>query len=440
MNLSKQYTICKPAELQGLGLFTSEPVTVRFHPAPANSGIVFIRTDQGRPVRIAARPENITKRLRRTALRNGTVAVETVEHCLAAIAGMGIDNIEVEISGPELPGGDGSCSVFIAALQQAGIEEQDATRQIFKITEPVTVSEGNAMLAALPAETEGLTILYDLDYSKLGVIGRQVHAMTLTRDEFLEEIAPARTFVLEAEVEQMRAGGYGRHLTFKDILVLGPDGPLDNAYRFVNEPVRHKIVDLIGDLAILGRRISGRLVCYKSGHTLNQALVKRLDAMVRTMEMNRRIVSRPVLDIRQIQRILPHRYPFLLVDRVIELDGDRHAVGIKNVTVNEPFFQGHYPAQPIMPGVLIVEALAQLSGLLLSQKLEHTGKLPMLLSMDKVKLRRPVIPGDQLILQAHTVRVKERTGHVRCQAKVGDQVAAEATIKFMLVDTYGAGA
>lgn len=437
MNLNKQYTISKEAELEGRGLFTSEPAMLRFHPAPANSGIVFVRTDQGQPVRIPARPENITKRLRRTSLRNGTVAVETVEHCLASLAGMGVDNVEVEISGPELPGTDGSCLPFVQALQQAELVEQDVPKPTHQITEAVTVSEGNAMLAALPSESDALSVLYDLDYSQLGVIGRQVYAITLTPEEFAREIAPARTFVLEDEVEKMRAGGYGRHLTHKDILVLGTDGPIKNEYRFPDEPVRHKIQDLIGDLAILGRRIRGRIVCYKSGHSLNQMLVKRLATKVKMMELDRRITAKPVLDIRQIQRILPHRYPFLMVDKVIELDGERRAVGIKNVTANEPFFQGHFASQPIMPGVMIVEALAQLAGLLLSQKLEHTGKLPMLLSMDRVKIRRPVVPGDQLILEAHTVRVKQRTGHVRCVARVGDAVATEATIKFMLVDAYG---
>jgi UDP-3-O-[3-hydroxymyristoyl] N-acetylglucosamine deacetylase / 3-hydroxyacyl-[acyl-carrier-protein] dehydratase len=438
MNLSKQYTISKETNLEGRGLFTSEPVRVCFKPAPANSGIVFVRTDQGSPVRIPARPENITRRPRRTSLRNGTLAVETVEHCMAAISGLGIDNIEVEMVGPELPGVDGSCRPFLQALQEARPVELDVPLAVHRITEPVTVREGNAMIAALPSETPELSILYDLDYSENNPIGRQVYAINLTPEQFTTQIAPARTFLLQQEADLLRQSGYGTHLTYKDILVLGPTGaPIDNEFRFPDEPVRHKILDLIGDLAVLGRRITGRIVCYKSGHTLNQALVKKLHARIVQIELDRKIAAKPVMDIRQIQRVLPHRYPFLLVDRVVEIDADRRAVGIKNVTINEPFFQGHYPQQPIMPGVLIVEALAQLAGLLLSQKLEHTGKLAVLLSMDNVKMRRPVIPGDQLILEVYTVRVKQRTGHVRCVARVGDVLAAEATIKFMLVDADG---
>lgn len=370
-------------------------------------------------------------------MRNGTVAIETVEHCLAAIAGLDIDNVEVEISGPELPGCDGSSLPYVEALQQAEPVAQDVPRNIYKITEAITVRKGDTMLVALPSEEPELNILYDLNYSQSQAIGRQVYAISLTPELFVKQIAPSRTFLLEAEAEQLRESGYGKHLTYKDILVLGPNGPIENELRFEDEEVRHKILDLIGDLALLGQRIQGRIVCYRSGHSLNQALVKKLAARLKILELDRKLLAKPALDIRQIQRILPHRYPFLLVDKVIEIEGDRRAVGLKNVTINEPFFQGHFPSQPIMPGVLIVEALAQLSGLLLSQKLEHTGKLPVLLSMDKVKIRRPVVPGDQLILEAIAVRVKKRTGHVRCVARVGEHVAAEATIKFMLIDTYG---
>jgi len=432
--LNQQCTIDKSVELDGQGLFTSEPVKVRFKPAPPNTGVVFVRSDQGHPVRIAARPENLTRRMRRTSLRNGTVAIETVEHCLAAISGLGIDNIEVELTGPELPGMDGSCLPFVESLSQASKVTQEAPKPVYQITDAITVREGDAMLAALPGEADELSILYDLDYSQHGIIDRQVYAINFTPETFTREIAPARTFVMEQEAIKLREGGYGRHLTYKDILVLGPQGVIENELRFPDEPVRHKILDLIGDLALLGRQIRGRIVGYKSGHSLNQALVRKLAARIRLMELDRKIAAKPMMDIRQIQRIMPHRYPFLMVDKVVELDGDRRAVGIKNVTINEPYFQGHYPQQPIMPGVLIVEAMAQLSGLLLCQKLEHTGRLPVLLSIDKVKLRRPVMPGDQLILEATTVRVKQRTGHVRCAARVGDALAAEATIKFMLVD------
>jgi UDP-3-O-[3-hydroxymyristoyl] N-acetylglucosamine deacetylase / 3-hydroxyacyl-[acyl-carrier-protein] dehydratase len=217
-------------------------------------------------------------------------------------------------------------------------------------------------------------------------------------------------------------------------LVLDANGPIDTQYRFPDECVRHKVLDLIGDLYLLGCPIRGKIVAHKSGHSLNHSMVRRLTQMLHAQKRSRLALGEPVMDVRRILRLMPHRYPMLLVDRVIEMDGDRRALGIKNVTVNEPFFEGHYPGTPMMPGVLIIEALAQLSGLLLSRKLEHTGKIPVLLSLDNVKLRRPVVPGDQLILESENIRVKARTGHVRCRAYVGDQVAAEAEIKFMLVD------
>jgi UDP-3-O-[3-hydroxymyristoyl] N-acetylglucosamine deacetylase / 3-hydroxyacyl-[acyl-carrier-protein] dehydratase len=206
------------------------------------------------------------------------------------------------------------------------------------------------------------------------------------------------------------------------------------AFASPDECARHKVLDLIGDLYLVGRPIYGRLVAHKSGHHLNHMLAKRLVEQQSRETLQSMVTREAALDIRRIQRILPHRYPMLLVDRVVELEGDQRAVGIKNVTFNDIFFQGHYPGTPIMPGVLIVEALAQLGGILLSQKLEHTGKLAVLLSMDKVKMRHPVVPGDQLILEAVAVRVKSRTGHVRCKAFVQDKMAAEADIKFMLVD------
>jgi UDP-3-O-[3-hydroxymyristoyl] N-acetylglucosamine deacetylase / 3-hydroxyacyl-[acyl-carrier-protein] dehydratase len=232
----------------------------------------------------------------------------------------------------------------------------------------------------------------------------------------------------------LRTRGLGTHLQAGDVLVLDTTGPIDTEYRFSNECVRHKALDLIGDLYLLGCPIRGRIVAHKSGHSLNHTLVRRLTQMLHAEKRAQLALGDPVMDVRRILRLMPHRYPMLLVDRVIEMDGDRRALGVKNVTVNEPFFQGHYPGTPMMPGVLVVEAMAQLSGLLLSRKLEHTGKIPVLLSLDKVKLRKPVVPGDQLILESENIRVKARTGHVRCRAYVGDQVVAEAEIKFMLVD------
>jgi len=405
-----------------------------FLPAEVNTGVVFVRTDQNPPVTIPVAVEQVAPRQSRTSLEKSGVSVETAEHVLAAVSGMGIDNVRVEMSAAETPSTDGSPMDLVRALQQAGAEDQSARRQVYVIDEPVAVSEDEAMLAALPGPTDCLDILYDLDYSETPSIGRQVLAFRLGKDNFATEIAPARTFSLEEQAKSLQAQGIGTHLTPKDVLVIGADGPIDNVLRFDDEHVRHKIADLIGDLALLGRQVRGRIVAYKSGHKLNHELVRRMRDNIAARGQLKAAAGEPALDIRSIMRLLPHRYPFLMVDRILSMDGDKQIVGIKNVTINEPFFQGHYPGQPIMPGVLILEALAQISGILLSRRLEHAGKVAVLLSMDRVKMRRPVRPGDQLILEAKTLHVRPRTGHCYCRALIGQEIASEAEIKFMLVD------
>jgi UDP-3-O-[3-hydroxymyristoyl] N-acetylglucosamine deacetylase/3-hydroxyacyl-[acyl-carrier-protein] dehydratase len=431
--LSQQQTIQNEVELPGRGLFTGSPVNVRFKPAPPDSGITFVRTDQPEPIRIAARIENLTKRDRRTALRNGTVSIETVEHCLAAAGGLFIDNLEIELDNAELPSADGSSRPFVDALLEAGIVTQPSERRKLNITETIRLTDEGAELLAWPGDDDRLDIIYELDYGA-GPVGRQVFRFALDRDSFVSDLAPARTFVTDREAEKLRAAGLGAHLTYKDILVVGPEGPIENQYRYPDECVRHKILDLIGDLMLLGSQVCGRIYARKSGHNLNHELVRKLIEQRSSSRLSERLSRAPKLDISHVQRVLPHRYPMLLVDRVVEIESDRRAVGIKNVTINEPFFVGHYPRQPIMPGVLIIEAMAQLGGILLSQKLEHTGRVAVLLSLDKVKFRRPVTPGDQIVMEALAKRVKSRTGEVFCQARVQGELAAEAEIRFMLVD------
>ncbi len=433
--LLQQRTISREVSLTGPGLFSGESATLTFSPAGEDAGITFVREQDGKIANIAARIENVMKRPRRTCLRNGTLLVETVEHCMAALSGLEIDNAIVRVSGGmagEIPGGDGSSRLFVEALSEAGPVDQRATKQPLIIREPVTVTDGDASLSALPGPTDRLEIVYEFEAPK--PVGRQVFSFHVGADDFITQLAPARTFSFEAEAREAFARGIGKHLTPKDVLVIAADGPIDNAFRFPDECARHKALDILGDLYLVGRPLRGRIVGYKSGHALNHLLAKRLLEKEEKTTRQSLVHRDGALDIRKIQRILPHRYPMLLVDRVLEIHGDHKAIGIKNVTFNDIFFQGHYPGTPIMPGVLIVEALAQLGGILLSQKLEHTGKLAVLLSMDKVKMRHPVTPGDQLILEATTVRVKSRTGHVRCKAFVGEKLAAEADIKFMLVD------
>lgn len=440
-----QHTLAGPATVSGRGLMLGEEAAVTIQPAPVNHGIIFERIDLDPPVQIPAVATNVVRRARRTTLSAGqgdespsrAATVETVEHLMSALAGLRIDNALVRIHGPELPCGDGSALPFVEPILKAGIARQDAPRRVFSVTEPIVVEEGDAMLAAFPPPPgdQEFKLIFDLDYGSASHrIRRQSQTFSFANGDYIHEIARARTYSLKEEAQMLWDRGMCRHLTPRDVLVIGDDGPIDNAYRYDNEPVRHKIVDLIGDLYLVGCAVAGRFVAHKSGHDLNRRMALEIIRQMEARHRHELLTSGREMDIRTIHRIMPHRYPMLLVDRVVEIDGDRRAVGIKNVTINEPFFQGHYPGTPIMPGVLIVEAMAQLGGLLMSQKLEHTGKIAVLLSLDRVKLRKPVTPGDQLVLEAEAVRAKARTGTMKCRAMVGGKVAAEAQIRFMMVD------
>jgi UDP-3-O-[3-hydroxymyristoyl] N-acetylglucosamine deacetylase/3-hydroxyacyl-[acyl-carrier-protein] dehydratase len=299
------------------------------------------------------------------------------------------------------------------------------------VTEPIVVSEDRATLIAVPAHSE-YVLSYWLDYDHPQM--SQAFSIAAEGDALLSEVAPARTFCLEEEAEALKKEGIGKGANYQNVLVVGKTGVIDNRLRFPDEFARHKILDIVGDLLLVGARIRGHVIGHRSGHAHNFQLAKKMVSEMAKRNREEEDLSSKYLDIRQIQEILPHRYPMLLVDRVIEVDGERRAVGIKNVTINEEFFQGHFPGQPIMPGVLQIEAMAQLAGVLLLRRLKGTSKLAVLLSIDKVKLRRPVVPGDQLRLEAEAVKVKSRTGQVNTRALVEGVVAAEAQIKFMLVD------
>ncbi len=429
--MRRQRTLSQPVEIAGTGLFHGEPATLRFAPAPTGTGVVFVRTDlPGRP-QIPAVVDSATPSHRRTVLAAGGAEVESTEHLLAALAGMGIDNCTIEMTGREIPGMDGSAYPFVEALRRGGIADQDAGRSEVVVQEPVSVTEGDASLVALPAAGEGLTVSYTLSYEHTP-IGAQHFTITVQEGAFAKELAPARTFCLQSEVETFRREGLGKGATAQNTLVVGDAGVIDNTLRFPNEFVRHKILDVVGDLALVGRSFRAHVIGTRSGHALNVRLARKLATLGAAGAPAKR--QETWLDVRELFKILPHRYPFLLIDKVVELEGWQKAVGIKNVTINEPFFNGHFPGRPIMPGVLQLEAMAQLAGALLMRKAENANKLAVLLSLDDVKLRRTVIPGDQLRVEAEVLRLKSRTGFVKTRALVEGQVASEAQMKFMLVD------
>jgi UDP-3-O-[3-hydroxymyristoyl] N-acetylglucosamine deacetylase/3-hydroxyacyl-[acyl-carrier-protein] dehydratase len=437
--LKPQQTIGRAVELEGRGLFTGEPTIVRFRPAEPNTGLWFLHADPNHPVRIPARVDLVTKRARRTSLQNGSVAIETVEHCLSACAGMGIDNLEIELTGHELPVLDGSCLPYVKLIKDAGIEPQSATRDPYVISEVTRVADGDMELVALPPLTDDadtLEVLYELDYGSESPIGRQVCAFSCRPDDFVNHIAPARTFVLKAEAEALRSSGLGKHLTYKDVVVFGEDGPIDNPLRFPDECVRHKVLDLIGDLMLLGRFIIGRGPC-----PAERTRAESRPGAGPARSRGRRPAPPPGPGHARAGHPSRAAYP---APPLPLSDGgpdrrnrwDSAGGGDQKRHHQRGVFPGHYPGQPIMPGVLIIEAMAQLGGILLSQNLEHTGKVAVLFSLDKVKFRRSVTPGDQLILEAETIRARANLGHVRATARVGRDLAAQAEIKFMLADAH----
>lgn len=433
--ISFQQTLAKTALIVGKGLLHGIDVKLEIKPDDINRGIRFRRVDLTPCVEIPATIEYITSRPRRTTLLSGDVEIEMVEHLLSALAGLGIDNAVIELDGCEIPCGDGSANIFTDAILKSGIKVQESPRQILSVREPILIQEGDAIIAAFPNTSKSFDVYYNLEYKKNSSrISSQSHTYTLEPHSYVDEIASARTYSLEEEAKDLVDKGYCRHLTPGEMLVIGQDGPIDNSFRFENEPARHKIMDLIGDLYLAGRPIKGRIVAMRSGHALNRKLCQELIRREEVALREDAVSSRRALDIRAIQRVMPHRYPMLLVDRVLEIEGDERAIGVKNVSINEPFFQGHYPRTPIMPGVLIVESMAQLGGLLMSRRLEHTGKIAVLLSLDKVKLRASVTPGDQLVLHAEAISASNRSASLKCKAFVKDRLVAEANVRFMMLD------
>lgn len=430
-----QRTLAGVAEVRGVGFFHGADVLLRFQPAVPDTGIVFERYDLPDRPRVAARVGNIVPTQRRTTIRRGPATVEMIEHVMAALAGLQIDNCHVQVDAGECPGCDGSSRVFVEALDRAGTIEQESPRQALVVDRPLSVQDGEAILAVYPDCSGRLTLTYHLDYGRSAIIPAQSCCIGLSPESFRNEVASSRTFLLETEATALRAAGIGVRTTPADLLIFGKDGLIGNQLRYPDECVRHKILDMVGDLALLGLDLQAFVVAHRSGHHTNSLLVRKLVEAAASSRGDDPIRLREdgTLDVEGIMSLLPHRYPFLLVDRVLELDPGRRVVAIKNVSVNEPFFQGHWPALPIMPGVLIIEAIAQAAGVLIASCVERDGRVALITTIDGVKLRRTVAPGDQLRLEITAHRVKKTSASVSGVAKVGDAVAAEAKLRFMIM-------
>ena len=434
----QQRTIAKEVFMNGRGIHTGEAVSIRVLPAPPDAGVVFVRTDLPHrptiPVK-SAQVVDVGKSVRRTTLSKDGVEVQTVEHFMASLWGVGIDNAYVEVSNVEMPGLDGSAHQFVQQFAAAGTVEQPALRRYFSLREPIFVEEGESSIVVFPDRT--LRISYMLSYDHPLLKAQFVSYALNGAASFAETIAPARTFCLKEEAEALQRAGFGKGATFENTLILGEQGVLQNTLRFDDEFARHKVLDLLGDLYLFGARLRAHVIAVKSGHPLNVKLLKKLDQALEHWKLgslqsaSSEVMVGPQLDITQIQKILPHRYPFLLVDRIIELTETR-AVGLKCVTINDYFFRGHFPDRPVMPGVLLVEAMAQVGGIIMLNKRENLGKFAYFMSVDKVKFRKPVVPGDQVVIEAELGKLRSRTGQVISRALVDGNVVREGELMFAL--------
>jgi UDP-3-O-[3-hydroxymyristoyl] N-acetylglucosamine deacetylase / 3-hydroxyacyl-[acyl-carrier-protein] dehydratase len=425
-----QRTLRTAVEFSGVGLHSGEMVQVRILPAPPGTGVEFVRTDLADAPPIPAHVRYYSTQDRRTQLGRGSAEVDTVEHLLAVCHGLEVDNLRVEMSGKEMPGLDGSARIIVDLFRQAGTVDQGIEARVFRLEQPLYVRDETATLVALPAEMPSLTLQYIASFSDPEVEGGSFQCH-VTPETFVEEIASARTFCLASEVEALRAAGLGKGANRENTAVLGDP---ETVLRMPGEPVRHKLLDLLGDLRLLGADLHAHIIATRSGHKTNAELVRRLLDVMEAQETGGLIHRDTGMDVREVMRMLPHRYPFLLIDRVIEIEGYQRAVAIKNVSINEPYFGGHFPDKPLMPGVLQLEAMAQLAGVLLLRKLEHTGKLAVLWSIDKVKLRAPVEPGDQLRIEVETVRMKGELAKVRGKGFVAGRLVCESILTFTMVE------
>jgi UDP-3-O-[3-hydroxymyristoyl] N-acetylglucosamine deacetylase/3-hydroxyacyl-[acyl-carrier-protein] dehydratase len=423
-------SIAHQTVVRGTGLHTGAATEATFLPAPAGRGIVFRRTDLGGTPEVPARLTEVEAVERRTAIGRGEATIHTVEHLLAAVAAHQIDDLTVELSGPEPPILDGSVLPYFEALAKAEPTDVGGEPAFLSVQAPFTVTEGDSTYIVAPAKALRLTVTIEWPHP---LIGRQTGTYDLTAAAFLAELAPARTFGFTSEVAQLQAKGLIKGASAANAIVLDERGVANGGQlRWPDEFVRHKAADIVGDLALTGARIRAHVVATRPSHGGNVALARAL-----ARAGKRTGGGEPVMDISKIMDYLPHRYPFLLVDRILEVEGNKRIVGLKNVTINEPFFQGHFPGHPIMPGVLIIEAMAQVGGMLLMSHFEGQNiddKVVYFMSLDNVKFRRPVVPGDQIRFELEMLQFRGKTCKMKGVGYVDGQVVAEAEMMAMVTD------
>ena len=425
----KHRTLESSVSLNGIGVHSGEEVTMTLHPAPEGPAIRFRRSDLEGAPEIPADLDHVAGTDMGTTLAGeGDSKVLTVEHMMAALAAAGISRAVVELDGPEIPIRDGSFQEYLAALEEAGIRELDEEREVLRIPRAISVDGGrSSSYVAVPGD--GLRISATIEFEHPS-IGRQYGSFPMDREGFRREIAPARTFGFKAEAEELWARGLARGSSLENTVILDEEGILNEDLRFPDEFVRHKVGDILGDLALLGTGLEGHIVATRPSHRGNVELAQAL-----AREARRNPAGEPIVDTQKILQYLPHRYPMLLVDRIVDFEEGKRIVGIKNVTINEPFFQGHYPGHPIMPGVLIIEAMAQVGGLLLMDTLEDPSeKVVYFMSLDNVKWRRPVTPGDQIVFELELVQLRRSICRMRGEGYVDGKLVAEAELMARIMD------
>ena len=437
MSAAVQHTLAGQATLEGTSLHTGQRVSLTLKPAPEGHGFKFRRVDLPDQPFINADVDKVQTVERATTLAEGSVKVHTVEHVISALAGMGVDNALIEMDANEPPIGDGSSRPFVELIKKVGILAQSAPRKVWEIREPIYLETGDGtIIAVLPSKT------FKISVTNVGPEGRftQYFSSEVTPALYESEICSARTFVYYEDVKPLLDKGLIKGGSLESAVVIrGNEIMSKESIRFSNEFARHKALDLIGDLMLAGIKILGHVIAVKPGHGPNTIMAAKLKTeYARMRAMVPAPVSIPdgesVLDIKEVMKILPHRYPFLMVDRIVDCLGDSKCIAVKNVTINEPYFAGHFPGHPIMPGVLQLEAMAQVSSVLMLRKPENSGKIGYFMSADSVKWRRPVFPGDTLFIETEIVKMRGSIGQTRCRCLVNGEVVSEAELKFALMD------